>query len=734
MSINPLPNSSDKTMNNSLVEAKSLPNSSDKIMNNLLIDVNNPNISEEKCVERTEILRKAFVEKILAKSEPGIDRSLYLYHTTATTDLIGLYSSLHGMPKDKELALRLNTMTNQKGHSLMCREQTYWITDGKPYINGRDYSSTKEIVDMQSQGLLTDHTPWNFRKGKAIEVSVAKFNKSMTKELFKIITFYIDTFKDLRARHKLLYTIKEMYKVEAPRMYHSDPGMEWAQMLCDCAAEAHFTSKDTWKSETLQRKTWYVLEMGERVDTEGVTEQLIRTMVNQFCPGFQVVRKAKLTVQLLQYYGVGQKVQEVKVAGKLGIEYVALHMRALQSSIYGIFQNTSYIEYLVDYIDSPSNSITPSALETPALPADSRTSPSTFDPAPCSLSTPEPLMESPLPSASSSDLLCPTEDIQSYREDAAHIMGEESEYINSCFNEALLNGVLSYAPLDASDTRQQAIMSSEGPLPYEYKLMSPASPRVYGRGVDNLFYCRKEMRLHAMEGIGFKDVDLENCHANIALGLWGDQLPILKECLSQGSLWQHYEEYFESKGLTFYKPLVKAFHHATFLSGGNRAYAAAWNRYNQSHTEAPIQESEFQRIRDTFKNSPVCKELKALHKKLENEWDGNIITVPTKESFKVRKSNWAAINKCKKEGKDYSQYEGNFPTALSALLQSIEVSLVSYMIIRCRALFLPILWQHDGLTIKALYSNTVELMQESVNEFCDTYLGGHRMHLTCEDL
>jgi len=38
------------------------------------------------------------------------------------------------------------------------------------------------------------------------------------------------------------------------------------------------------------------------------------------------------------------------------------------------------------------------------------------------------------------------------------------------------------------------------------------------------------------------------------------------------------------------------------------------------------------------------------------------------------------------------------------------------------------------MTIKALYSNTVELMQEVVNEFCDKHLNGIRMNLVSVDL
>lgn len=342
--------------------------------------------------------------------------------------------------------------------------------------------------------------------------------------------------------------------------------------------------------------------------------------------------------------------------------------------------------------------------------------------------TPDLIPSNPLPNVTLIPIPDSISTLSSLRELSAELMVASTDYTDHCFNDALTSGVIRFATVDVTDKRQKAVMLANGCLPTEYRLTSPASPRMYGQGVDNLFYARKEMRLAAMEGLGFMDVDLQNCHAEFVVARWETHVPILKECLDKGSLWNHYQTYFESLNIPFYKGLIKAMHHATFLSGGKPAYMQAWRRYNNLHKESPIPEGEFTSIMKAFTKSPLCAELKSLFKHIKSEWVNKVVTMPTGEKFLVKDTNWAIK---KKTGED----TGNFPTVLAAYLQSLEVSLMSYLIVRAHGLFVLILWQHDGLTIKALYPETVPLMQQAVNDFCDSYLGGIRhLKLTVEEL
>jgi hypothetical protein len=299
------------------------------------------------------------------------------------------------------------------------------------------------------------------------------------------------------------------------------------------------------------------------------------------------------------------------------------------------------------------------------------------------------------------------------RIEASKVMVEETSLRIGAYNQAIACNVLRYTPSDLIDMRQQEVMVRDGALPIEYQLCSDKSPRVYGRGVDNLFYCRKSMRLAAFETLGFQDVDISGCHVHVALGLWGDHLPLLNEHVSKGSLWKHYESLYTSAGLPFYKSLIKAMHHATLLGGGVNAYEEAHRSYNNHNPENPISIEMMSSIIDLFKSTDIYKELKALFKHLDNTLHNKTLTVLTGETFHVK---GYRKYKDKSTGK-VTTHPGNLLTVISAILQSFEVAMLSYLILRTNQLFIPVLWQHDGLTIKALYKNSVELMQQALDEF-----------------
>jgi hypothetical protein len=160
-------------------------------------------------------------------------------------------------------------------------------------------------------------------------------------------------------------------------------------------------------------------------------------------------------------------------------------------------------------------------------------------------------------------------------------------------------------------------------------------------------------------------------------------------------------------------------HHATLLGGGVNAYMEARRSYNNQHVTDPISLEVMERIINLFKSTDIYRELKGLFKHLDKTLHNKSLRVMTGETFHVT---GYRRHKNKKTG-EVTVDKGNLLTVISAILQSFEVAMLSYLILRTNNLFIPILWQHDGLTIKALYSNTVELMQLALDEFTIPLLG-----------
>jgi len=396
--------------------------------------------------------------------------------------------------------------------------------------------------------------------------------------------------------------------------------------------------------------------------------------------------------------------------------YGSLETGASPSPIYEVDQSTSYISPPVNPTHPPAPVSPPELMyEVDKSEAESMKSPEVSPPLD-PLIYPK-LRPTPLPEVTPSSY-----SPGSLRDLASDLLTANSASYVSVLNEALTYRLITYDAQDESDIRQRSHMISDGCLPFLYKTLSSVSPRVYGRGGDNLFYCRKEMRLHAMEGLGFMDVDLENCHVQIALSLWGKHLPFLKEEISKGSLWSSYEKRYKEANLPFYKSLIKSMHHATFLGGGRKARLKAWKSYNNHHPGKGIREDDFRAIEKVFTSSPIYKELKALFRRLSNKFHHKEITLPTGEKLIARRMTRKSAKRKKAGEKDDP---GNMLTVIAAILQSIEVSIVSYMIVKTQHLYVPILWQHDGLTIKSLDPNidVVGEMQKAVDEYCMHHLG-----------
>jgi hypothetical protein len=317
---------------------------------------------------------------------------------------------------------------------------------------------------------------------------------------------------------------------------------------------------------------------------------------------------------------------------------------------------------------------------------------------------------------------------------ASNILAVSAPLLEGLHHDHLVQNLLSAKPSDFIDSRQIQEMLDSGALPSFYTLSpySAGCPRVFSVDKDNLAYCRKELRMHVLKDLQMYDVDLLNCHAKVATSLWGDKLPLLKNALETDSLWRHYEDYFKGLELPFYKKLIKPMHHATLLGGGKNAYKKALDNYNQS-AENPINTEEFQRVEKAFIKSPICSELKSLFKWFEATYKDKEVELLDGTKMKVQARDEKLYQYwLKKDKRKAERYEGNVPSVMACLLQSYEVAAMSYVIINCQQYFLGALWQHDGITIQPLYPETFEVLQQSLNDFCDKYMNGDRLEFTIE--
>ena len=637
--------------------------------------------SSSKIVRRTKIIHKKYVGKVPKRTKPGEDRAITSGGGLAHIVLFDTYNTIYDrLDKDTFTQACLNLMSDDKGRVQLQRENVYWLTEQSVFSEGTNYSAIAELEKLFQIGVLNKISNYCYTKGEAREGVVAK-KKGLTKLYADILCYYIDN--DFL---EIVEDIDNLYTIANSNVYWKKDVIK--EMLCQEIAQDHYLDQGFNSHRALAIRLAKVIKIWQR--DMGITRELMVQLSKVISPGYDRNRRRAIVKVLCDRY------------------VIKLHAHLESNDDWNVDREGDTDDIVETYSE-----VLHTPIHTHEIPSTPPSCP--IPPSPSHETTLLPIPDS-------------VDTLSSLRELSTQLMVASNDYTDHCYNDALTSGVIRFATVDETDKRQKAVMLANGCLPTEYRLTSPASPRVYGQGVDNLFYTRKEMRLAAMEGLGFMDVDLQNCHAEFVVARWESHVPILKECLDKGSLWNHYQFYFESLKLPFYKGLIKAMHHATFLSGGKPAYMQAWRRYNNLHKESPIPEGEFTSIMKAFTKSPLCAELKSLFKHIKSEWVNKVVTMPTGEKFLVKDTNWAIK---KKTGED----TGNFPTVLAAYLQSLEVSLMSYLIVRAHGLFVPILWQHDGLTIKALYPETVLLMQQAVNDFCDSYLGGIRhLKLTVEEL
>lgn len=684
-------------------------------------------------VNSTPILKKKYEEKIEAKTTPGYDRAKRNEGGVGKAiSLLEYYWQMTGKQeteKEKTQTM-LNLIANHKGEVLADRETIYWLSHKGPYVAGKKFSAERVLENMLDLGIIKEYSKSYHTKGVAREAQVTKV-KGLSTKMVAIIEFYLNT--DLG---DLLESIQDERTPQEKRGHKIDMEM--------ILQEAWDVSKDPQYNRRAWAASKLITKFKNRQRREGITVSLIHDWTNSLCSGYQPDRKRYIVKLLADHYNLNpqtikQTLEGMEEEEKEIEEQIALLEVKQDVSFTSLGYITDKSSIPQEYTDLIQRTPAHIHIDTDRAVIDTEVIDKDMDKDEdmgitdvgeyTSENTSEDIKgEEGMPEANRGHLgsveeiynpakINSIEELHracaELRRRAASVMVEESTLRVGAYNQAIEANILRYTPYDIIDVRQKEVMIREGALPTEYQLCSGNSPRVYGRGVDNLFYCRKRMRLAAFESLGFQDVDISGCHVHVALGLWGEHLPLLGKHVAKGSLWSHYEGIYREEGVPYYKSLMKAMHHATLLGGGMNAYREAHRTYNNHHPEAPITGETLERIIEVFKATDIYKELKGLFKHLDRTYHKTSITVLTGERFQVR---GYRRRKDKKTGKVYTD-KGNLLTVIAAILQSFEVAMLSYLILRANQLFIPVLWQHDGLTIKALYSNTVEMMQEVLDEF-----------------
>lgn len=685
------------TIKNKLTKTDSLLNNdnieSSEISNVIKKSKENYNVSTK--VQRTPIKKRKFIDKIVAATKKGRERAVTIGGIVSGRNITEAVCLKENKTEQEIMSFQVSTIANQKLDVLATRELSYLVQTGKVYKESCEevnpltgelekYKSKNTLDWLMDMGAITEYSDNHYIKGVAREAKVKK-RKGLSQQVINIIKYYVDTeFIEIHRDVWNLYSIKDN------KVYWPKDSIKQAHSKR--VSETALTGEDTSRSIKILDILGAALDIKDKLKEWGISVRLMSYMIDMICPGTQYSRKRKILDELAKEYEIVQEGVLSKSIVKEESGKYEINTKESQEEngckVYSerdtddnssIIQGEKYPPYISAFVPSLD------VLLSPTIPYSTTTLPFT------TLST--------------------------LRTQASTIFHTETALHVESYNQAIASNLLRYKPTDVIDLRQLEVMLADGALPIEYRLFSSNSPRVYSNETDNLFYCRKSMRVAALEGLGFMDVDLQSCHVHIALALWGDHLPLLNQHVSTGSLWDHYESLFLNASVPFYKSLIKAMHYATLLGGGLRAYRKAFHNYNIHNPLVPISKEDFELIVTLFEQTDICKELKALFRFLSHDLSGKTVTTLTGESFDVR-----PYRRYKVKG-ELIVDEGNLLTTISAILQSIEVSIISYLIVSCKDLFIPVLWQHDGLTIKALYSNTVELMQGAIDEFTTKLLG-----------
>lgn len=612
-----------------------------------------------------------------------------------------------------------NLMCDKTGNFLASREILYTCKTGKLLRSPKDMIAQDYLKDLKEEQVLSKVTDYRKKAGISREATVKLRMKDITNPLVDLIIYILDTDPALLMIHS--HTAFIANNNPNPRNFHYDKFSErqnqLGQLIRDLQA-VDGSCKDQmiqYQSAIGYYKYWQA--------NHGITVSLLVTMIREFIPGDQPGRKDKILDILIKHYGLDSpsapfdKIPPIKpIEPNQGLLVRSLTMAPEPKPMVMVppepipIKEVKVEEVKVEKIHSPT---------TPRISNGEEIQETTFTQV--------------LPTKSGKELTV----IHAYPVGVKPIERKAQKYAAAkCithklqpwadqFNQLIRNNLLNYQDKDMIDTRQRARMFKEtSPLPLSYVDKSNNSPRVYSEEPDNLFSCRKTMRKAALQGLGAVDVDMKSCHTYILMAKWPEQLPLLREAMDKGTLWEMYEAHYKSLGLPFMKKAVKAMHYASVLGGGDKAFKDAIHRTrsvsHRSNLDDPEQSiSNVEEMIKAHKKSPIYKELKKLLSHITKEWEGKLLKLPTGEQFKVK----GFRQHKNKETGQLIKKPGNMLTALSAYLQSYEVMLMSHLILHTKELYIPLVWQHDGLTIIPRTEHYLTLMQEVLDQATQYWLG-----------
>lgn len=604
-----------------------------------------------------------------------------------------------------------NLMSDKTGNFLAARELMYTCKTGKFLRSSpKDFTSQDYLKDFLDKDVLSQVTDYNKKAGISREAKLKSRMKGITEPVVDLIIYILGTSTAqhiLQAKGAFITSTNPNPPVP-PNPKFNTRQQQIFQFNMDLSSV-----DESFKDQALQYLS-AVATYKDWQDTHGITVNLLVTMIREIVSGNQPGRRAKILDTLIKYYGLDSppdsfdKIPPIKpIQPHQGLVVRSLMMAPEPQPKVVVPPSADVV--IEDPIPSKELQVEELKVEDIKLEEVKET---TFTRVQSTPSGKEltvihayPLGVKPIERKA-----------QKYA--AAKCITHKLQPWVDQFNQHIRNNLRDYQDKDMIDTRQRARMFKEtSPLPLSYVDKSINSPRLYSEEPDNLFSCRKTMRKAALQGLGAVDVDLKSCHTYILMAKWPEQLPLLREAMDKGTLWEMYEAHYKSLGLPFSKKAVKAMHYASVLGGGDKAFKDAIHRSNLDDPEQSI--SNVEEMIKAHKESPIYKELKKLLSHITKEWEGKLLKLPTGEQFKVK---GFRQGKDKKTGQLIKK-PGNMLTALSAYLQSYEVMLMSHLILHTKELYIPLLLQHDGLTIIPRTEHYLTLMQEVLDQATQYWLG-----------
>lgn len=637
-----------------------------------------------------------------------------------------------------------NLMCDKTGNFLASREILYTCKTGKQLRSPKDMIARDYLKDLKKEQVLSKVTDYRKKAGISREATVKLRMKDITNSMVDLITYILDT--DVVTLMSHSHTAFIASNNPHPRNFHYAKFSARQNQLGQLIKDLQVVD-DSFKDQMIQYQSAILFYKSWQA-AHGITVSLLVTMINEFIPGDQPGRKDKILDILIKYYGLDSpptsfdKIPPIKPHPQRGFGN-------LQSK-----EPHSRSELPIKPIDGLMvRSLTMSPEPRPSVSSIDKkirvhSKENVEDCEGNTQSTKGLEVKKPVPSlrekveSTSSGKEKELTVIHAYPEGVKPIERKAQKYAAAkCITHKLQphleeltqhirNNLRDYQDKDMIDTRQRARMFNEtSPLPLSYVDKSMTSPRLYSEQADNLFSCRKSMRKVAFKGLGAVDVDMKSCHTYILLAKWPEQLPLLKEAMDKGTLWEMYESHYKSQGLPFIKKAVKAMHYASILGGGDKAFRDAIHRSNLDDPSNPI--TDIDEIITAHKKSPIYKELKKLLSHITKQWEGKLLILPTGEKFKVKGyRQWKD-----KETGLLIKKPGNILTALAAYLQSYEVMLMSHLILHTKDLYIPLLLQHDGLSLIPMSEDYINPMQRVLDQATEYWLGkGSHIELEVTDM